>query len=96
MIAKVFLFSSNHENINTFLNKFYNSSSLKNFNISNSAWSKNFNNPLDISELAAAYADNFHSNNLNMWISLDFGLFIKVSPSNVNDIFKYLFERYPY
>ena len=87
MIAKVFLFSSNHENINTFLNKFY---------ISNSAWSKNFNNPLDISELAAAYADNFHSNNLNMWISLDFGLFIKVSPSNVNDIIKYLFERYPY
>ena len=85
MIAKVFLFSSNHENINTFLNKFYNSSSLK-----------NFNNPLDISELAAAYADNFHSNNLNMWISLDFGLFIKVSPSNVNDIIKYLFERYPY
>lgn len=96
MIAKVFLFSSNHENINTFLNKFYNSSSLKNFNISNSAWSKNFNNPLDISELAAAYADNFHSNNLNMWISLDFGLFIKVSTSNVNDIIKYLFERYPY
>ena len=92
MIAKVFLFSSNHENINTFLNKFYNSSSLKNFNISNSAWSKNFNNPLDISELAAAYADNFHSNNLNMWISLDFGLFIKVSPSNVNDIIKYLFH----
>lgn len=96
MIAKVFLFSSNPENINNFLNKFYNSSSLKNFNISNSAWSKNFNNPLDISELAAAYADNFHSNNLNMWISLDFGLFIKVSPSNVNDIIKYLFERYPY
>ena len=90
------LFSNEKGEIYRFLNKFYNSSSLKNFNISNSAWSKNFNNPLDISELAAAYADNFHSNNLNMWISLDFGLFIKVSPSNVNDIIKYLFERYPY
>ena len=40
--------------------------------------------------------ENINSFSLIMWITLDKNIFIKVSPSNSNDIIKYLFERYPY
>jgi len=93
MKAKVILFSYKDGEINAFLNKFYSNNS--NFNISTS-WQKDFPNPVEISEFIAAFADNSNSFDLTMWISLDKDVFIKISPSNSNNIIKYLFERYPY
>lgn len=94
MGSKVFILSEENTLINSFLQKFYNSS------IPNSQqttfWKKTFSNPLEIAELAAAYTDNSNFHKLNMWISLDKNIFIKISPSNVDIIIKYLFERYPY
>ena len=76
-----------------FLNKFLNKKiELEKSNI----WQKDFSNPIEISEIVAAFIDNIHSFNLIMWITLDKNIFIKVSPANSNDIIKYLFERYPY
>ena len=93
MIAKVILFSNTDGEIDNFLNKFYNS----NITSTNSmSWKKDFPNPIEISEIAAAFSDNDSLFNLNMWISLDEDVFIKVSSSNVNTIIKYIFERYPY
>ena len=93
MAAKVILFSYESNEINNFLNKFYSS----NIVIKNaSSWKKDFPNPIEISEIIAAYADNINSFDISMWISLDKNTFIKISPSNVNYIIKYLFERYPY
>ncbi len=93
MIAKVILFSNKDGEINNFLNKFYNS----HITTKNSySWEKDFPNPIEISEIAAAFSDNQNLFNLNMWISLDEDVFIKISPVNVNTIIKYIFERYPY
>ena len=92
MVAKVILFSNTDGEIDNFLNKFYNS----NITSTNSmSWKKDFPNPIEISEIAAAFSDNDSLFNLNMWISLDEDVFIKVSSSNVNTIIKYIFERYP-
>lgn len=93
MVAKVFLFSNKDGEINNFLSKFYNS----NFNSCNSiSWKKTFPNPIEISEIMAAFSDNITQFDIDMWISLDVDVFIKISSLNVNYIIKYMFERYPY
>lgn len=93
MKAKVLLLGYKENEINNFLNKFYSNTSVTEYS---SFWKKEFENPIEISEFIAVFADNINSFNLNMWISLDKDVFIKVSPSNSNNIIKYLFERYPY
>ena len=93
MKAKVILFSDKYGEINNFLNKFYSNKSEQG---KSTSWKKEFPNPVEITEFIAAFADNIHSFNLAMWISLDENVFIKISPSNSNNIIKYLFERYPY
>ena len=93
MNAKVILLSYKDDEINNFLNKFYSTNSpLKNC----SSWQKEFRNPIEISEIVAAFADNISSFDITMWVSLDENVFIKISSSNVNNFIKYLFERYPY
>jgi hypothetical protein len=93
MNAKVIFLSHKFNALNNFLSKFYS----KDLRIANSlSWHKYFNNPVDISELIAVFIDNIDSDELHMCISLDKDVFIKVTPSNANNIIKYLFERYPY
>lgn len=93
MSAKVIIFSNNNKEISNFLSKFYNT----NFDIENSStWQKEFSNPVEISEVVAAFSDNIDCFDINMWISLDKDIFIKITSSNADNIIKYLFERYPY
>ena len=93
MKAIVDLYSEKDNEINNFLNKFYsNASAHGDF----TSWQKEFPNPVEITEFIAAFADNSNCFSLTMWVSLDEGVFIKISPSNSNSIIKYLFERYPY
>ena len=93
MIAKVLLFSYKFGEINKFLNKYYND----NLKIENSlSWQKDFSNPVDMSELIGTYADNIDSYEITMWISLDTDIFIKITDKNVDNVIKYLLERYPY
>ena len=93
MFAKVILFSYKYGEINDFLNSFY----TTNLGLEESlSWQKTFSNPVEISEIIAAFSDNDKSSTITMWISLDENVFIKISPSNSNYIIKYLFERYPY
>ena len=93
MKAIVILFGDTSSEINNFLNKFYSTKSIYSHS---TFWKKDFINPIEISEFIAAFVDNSYSFDLNMWISLDEDVFIKISPSNSNAIIKYLFERYPY
>lgn len=93
MKAKIILFSNKSNEINYFLNKFY-STNLEHSN--SKSWEKDFSNPVEITEYIAAFIDNINIFNLSMWISLDRDVFIKISPSNSENIIKYLFERYPY
>lgn len=93
MIAKVILFSYKYGEINDFLSKFY----TTNVGLEDAlSWQKSFSNPVDMSEIIAAFADNINSYGITMWISLDEDVFIKISASNADNVIKYLFERYPY
>lgn len=93
MKARIILFSNKCDEIENFLNKFY---SNKSNYIESTSWQKEFPNPVEISEFIAAFADNNNSFDIAMWVSLDEDVFIKITPSNSNNIIKYLFERYPY
>ncbi len=93
-MAKVILFSSKIGEINNFLNKFY--TSTQNITTNTLSWKKHFPNPVDISEIVAAFSDNHTNFDIDMWVSFDTDVFIKISPKNVDLVIKYIFERYPY
>ena len=93
MVAKVVLFSEKEAEINRFLSSFYDNT----LDICNKlSWQKEFSNPIEISEIIAAFIDNINDFDINMWITLDRNVFINISSSNADIIIKYLFERYPY
>ena len=93
MNAIVKLQSHKQGELNQFLSEYYNT----NLEIENQLkWEKNYENPIEITDLIGAFIDNTHNFDIKMWISLDKDIFIKISEYNANDIIKYLFERYPY
>ena len=87
------LFSEKNGEINKFLSNFYNTD----IGLENSLkWQKKYDNPIEIADIVGTYIDNIDDYFLNMWISLDKGIYIHVTESNANDIIKYLYERFPY
>jgi hypothetical protein len=93
VLVTVKLTATKENEINNFLSKFYNT----NLNIqSDLTWSKEYKNPIEVSDIIGAYIDNIELFEINMWVILDKDIFIKISDSNANEIIKYLFERYPY
>lgn len=87
------LYSSRKNDISIFLNNFYNN------NVCNEKamkWEKTFDNPIEMADIIGVFVDNNDKYSINMWISLDDGFFLNVSDNNVNQIIKYLYERYPY
>ncbi len=64
--------------------------------INDKEWKKEYNNPIDIIDIMSALIDNNETYDISMWISLDEGLFIYVNNDNLDDIIKYLYERFPY
>ena len=94
MYAKVILFSYKFGEISNFLNKFYTSPQA--ITDDSSSWEKHFPNPVDVSEIVAAFSDNHTNFDIDMWISFDTDVFIKISPQNADLIIKYIFERFPY
>ena len=93
MAVSVKLHSKKLGEINKFLSRFYNTNLDLNEDLE---WQKEYQNPIEISDILGAFVDNISDFDLNMWISLDKNIFINVSNSNANKIIKYLFERYPY
>ncbi|MFR5684365.1 MAG: hypothetical protein ACLUD1_10045 [Clostridia bacterium] len=59
-------------------------------------WSRSYENPIEIADIIGAFIDNNDKYEINMWISLDEDFFINVRDNNVDDIIKYLYERFPY
>ena len=86
------LFSENPENLNEFLNKFYNN----NFNLKEMKFEKTFENPIDMIDLISTIVDNSDKYNIGIWISIDKNIFINITELNLDKIIRYLFERYPY
>ena len=93
MVTIVNLYSEKQGEINKFLNSYYNTKII----LTNSLkWEKYFNNPIEMAELIGAFIDNKEKYMVNMWISLDRNIFINVTENNVDDIIRYLYERFPY
>ena len=93
MKASINLYSPKIGEINKFLSSFYNKkiqlpNDLK-YNIS-------FENPVEMTDLIAAYAENNEKYKMNMWISLDKGVYINVTEYNADRLIRYIYERYPY
>lgn len=93
MIASVNFYSDIKGEINKFLSKYYDTQ----LDIENSLkWEKEYKNPVELAEIVGTFIDNNEKYKINMWISLDNGIFINVTDNNVNQLIKYLYERFPY
>lgn len=88
----VSLYSMDNTQIEKFLNKFYE----KKIEITDKLeWTQNYDNPIEIASIIGVFIDNKDSFKINMWISLDEGIFINVTEQNADKIIRYLYERYP-
>lgn len=92
MNTVVSLYSQTKKEISSFLKSF------NNLKIDNNAleWKKEFENPIEIADIIGVFIENNEKFKINMWISLDSGLFLNVTEHNADQIIRYLFERYPY
>ncbi len=93
MEAVVRLYSTKRKEINKFLNDFFNES---NSHINLLEWEKKYQNPVEIAEIIGTFVDNNYKYSINMWISIDEGLFINVTDENADKIIRYLYERFPW
>ena len=93
IIPNLNLFSINKNDINTFLSKFY-SKHINEFTDKNCKLS--FKNPIELVSILSALIDNNENYQITAWINLDDNTYIKVTDNNLDEIIKYLYERYPY
>lgn len=87
------LYSVLPNEISRFLEDFYGHKCEDNID---KQWQKNYENPIEIVDIIGAYVENNDSYNLTMWISIDSGVFIKVTSDNADELIRYLYERFPY
>ncbi len=87
---KISLYCQDESLLSSFLNKYYNK------NISNTMENISFDNPIELVDLISIIVDNNDKYPISAWINLDEDIYIKITNSNVNEIIKYLYERYPY
>ncbi len=93
MLSIVRLYSNEKNEINRFLNNFFNIKTIENNLLE---WEKKYQNPIEMVDIIGTFIDNNDKYSINMWISLDKGLFIKITDFNADKIIKYIFERFPW
>lgn len=86
------LYSNKEHDINNFLNKFSNNNEQSNL----LEWEKKYQNPIDLIDIIGTFIDNNDKYSINMWISLDKGIFINITDSNADKVIRYIYERYPW
>ena len=91
--ASVNLYSTENGEIQRFLTSYYN----KKIEIENDLkWNTNFENPIEISDMIGTFIENNDKYKINMWISIDKGVYINVTEHNADKIIRYIYERFPY
>lgn len=92
------LFSTQEGEIFRFLKHYYSASKDCSLPSSDSPleWEKYFENPIEMADMIGVFIDNIDDYKINMWICLDKDTLINVTKNNVNDLIRYLYERYPY
>lgn len=93
MKASVNLYSTEDGEIQRFLTSFYN----KKIELENDLkWNTEFENPIEMNDLIGTFIENNDRYKINMWISLDKGIYINVTDHNADKIIRYIYERFPY
>lgn len=92
------LYSDKEGEIFRFLEHYYSTSkeNLLPSSYSLLEWKKIFENPIEMADMIGVFIDNKDDYKINMWICLDKDILINVSDNNVDDIIRYLYERFPY
>ena len=93
MNATINLYSTQNGEIERFLKSFYNKKIELNNNLK---WNKYFDNPIEMSDMIGTFIENNEKFKINMWISLDKGIYIYVTDHNADKIIRYIYERFPY
>lgn len=87
------LYSPESGHIERFLSSFYN----KKIEIENELkWNKEFENPVEINDIIGTFIENNDRYKINMWISIDKGIYINITEHNADKIIRYIYERFPY
>ena len=94
MKAIINLYSVEKNEITKFLKEFYGTKNLKLKN--KLKWEKEYDNPIEMADIIGTFIDNNDKYKINMWLSLDPGIFININDYNADKIIRYLYERYPY
>ncbi len=90
------LYSTKRNEIAKFLNSFFKLNNEQSEYMNLLEWEKKYQNPVEITEIIGTFIDNNDKYSINMWISLDSGIFININDNNADDIIRYIYERYPY
>lgn len=93
MKASVNLYSTKNGEIQRFLTSFYN----KKIELENDLkWNMEFENPIEMNDMIGTFIENNDRYKINMWISLDKGIYVNVTDHNADKIIRYIYERFPY
>lgn len=94
MNATIRLYSDKEGEILSFLSHFFQNKEIE---IEDELlWQKEYENPLEMIDMMGALIENQENYKINMWISIDKDLFINITPSSIDKVIRYLYERYPY
>jgi len=91
--TNVSLYSTEEGEINKFLTSFYNKKIELPNELKHNLF---FENPIEITDLIGTFIENNDKYKINMWISLDKGVYINVTEYNADKIIRYIYERFPY
>ncbi len=93
MKTSINFYSEIEGEIKKFLEQYYS----KNLNLENSlSFQKEYDNPVDMIDMISCFIDNNNKFKMTLWISLDKDVYICVTDNNLDNLIKYIYERYPY
>lgn len=96
METVVKLYSTHKNEINRFLNSFFASNMLNDYNSSILEWQKKYQNPIEVVDIIGTFIENNDKFKINMWVSLDKEVYINVTDYNADKLIRYIYERYPW
>ena len=87
------LYSNKNGEIGRFLEKYL---EKKGLDSSLLEWQQDFDNPVEMANIIGVFIDNADNYKINMWVCLDEDVLINVTKNNIDELIRYLYERYPY
>lgn len=90
------LFSNYPGEITKFLKNFYSDNKDIIYKDNILEWQKTYENPVEMAEILGVFIDNIDDYKINMWICLDKDILINATKNNVDELIRYLYERFPY